>query len=347
MDRKIIHVDMDAFFAAVEVRDNPSLKGKPVIVGGVSERGVVCTCSYEARVFGIKSAMPGFIAKKKCPKGIFINPRIQRYKEVSSRIFETFYGITPYVEPVSIDEAYLDITHIKENPIYIAEIIKNDVLKKEGLTLSVGISYNKFLAKIASDWNKPNGIKIIERKMVPKILFDLPINKVHGLGSKSVKKLNNIGVFNIEQLHELSKEFMIEYLGKMGAEVYNRIRGVDNREINIFRERKSVGREITLKRDTNNKTELSIYIRRFSNSIAQTLKKLNIRGKTITIKLKTSSFENHTKSKTLNRYIFKEEEIYEEAINILNDIVLDSDIRLIGVSISSLKENTKEQLSLF
>lgn len=132
MDRKIIHVDMDAFFASVEVRDNPTLKGKPVIVGGVSERGVVCTCSYEARIFGIKSAMPGFIAKKKCPKGIFIDPRIQRYKEVSSRIFETFYGITPYVEPVSIDEAYLDITHIKENPIYIAEIIKEDVLRKEG-----------------------------------------------------------------------------------------------------------------------------------------------------------------------------------------------------------------------
>lgn len=347
MERKIIHVDMDAFFAAVEVKDNPRLRGKPIIVGGVSERGVVCTCSYEARAFGVRSAMPGFIAKKKCPEGIFLNPRIQRYKEVSKKIFEIFYSITSYVEPVSIDEAYLDITHLSEDSMCIAEIIKNEVLEREGLTLSVGISYNKFLAKIASDWNKPNGIKVINKEMIPKILFDLPINKVHGLGSKSVKRLNNIGIFNIEQLYSLSEEFMIEYLGKMGMEIYDRIRGIDNRSVNISRERKSIGREITLKRDTNDKEQLSIYLRSFSISIAKTLEKLNIRGKTITIKLKTSSFENHTKSRTLNKYIFKEEEIYEEAIKILNNIVLDREIRLIGVSLSSLRENTKEQLSLF
>lgn len=345
LERRILHVDMDAFFAAVEVLDNKALRGKPVIVGGTSERGVVATCSYEARKYGVRSAMPIFMAKGKCPHGIYLPVRHYRYREISKKIFNIFYELTPYVEPLSIDEAFLDITHIDKNPIYIGDLIKEKVKNEIGLTLSVGISYNKFLAKLASDWNKPSGLKVITKEMVPNILLPLPINKVYGLGTKSVKKLNNIGIFTIEDLYNLSEEFFIDYFGKWGKEIYERIRGVDNREVKVTRERKSIGRETTLREDTNNKEKLKEYIKRFSYDIGETMKGKNISGKTITIKIKTSDFINHTKSKTLNNYISSQEEIYREAIEVLNTIDFTETIRLIGVSVSSLKESRIEQLS--
>ncbi|MEW8956080.1 DNA polymerase IV [Clostridium sp.] len=345
MERRILHVDMDAFFAAVEVLDNKTLRGKPVIVGGTSERGVVATCSYEARKYGVRSAMPIFMAKGKCPHGVYLPVRHYRYREISKKIFNIFFEITSYVEPLSIDEAFLDITHIDKNPIYIGNLIKDKVKDEIGLTLSVGISYNKFLAKLASDWNKPSGLKVITKEMVPNILLPLPINKVYGLGTKSVKKLNNIGIFTIEDLYNLSEEFFIDYFGKWGKEIYERIRGVDNREVKVTRERKSVGRETTLREDTNNKEKLKEYIKRFSYDIGETMKGKNISGKTITIKIKTSDFVSHTKSKTLNNYISSQEEIYREALEVLNTIDFTETIRLIGVSVSSLKESRIEQLS--
>lgn len=347
MKRKIIHVDMDAFFASVEVLDNPKLRGLPVIVGGTSNRGVVATCSYEARVFGVKSAMPIFMAKEKCPKGVFLPVRYSRYIEISKKIFDIFYKITPLVEPVSIDEAYLDVTDLEEESFEIARIIKNEVKNRIGLTLSVGISYNKFLAKLASDWNKPNGLKIITKEMVPDILLPLPIHKVHGLGPKSVKKLNNIGVFTIEELFLLPKEMFYQYFGKFGVEIYDRIRGIDNREIRVSRERKSIGRETTLKSDTEDKNILKEYLRIFSETIEKTLVNKQMMGKTITIKIKTSSFINHTKSKTLNGYIYTKEDILNEGFELLKEVELTEKIRLIGLSISSLKDKVEEQISFF
>lgn len=227
MHRIILHVDMDAFFASVEQLDNPQLRGKPVIVGGVSERGVVSTCSYEARKFGVKSAMPVFMAQRLCPKGHFVRVRYHRYKEISNKIFAIFREVTQFVEPLSIDEAYLDVTNSRflsgmEAAIYI----KSRVLKEIGLTLSIGISYNKFLAKLASDWNKPNGIKVIDKDMIPKILLPLSISKIHGLGKKSVQRLNNMGIYIIKDLYPLNKEFFLEYLGKSGLDIYERIRGI-------------------------------------------------------------------------------------------------------------------------
>jgi DNA polymerase IV len=340
-----MHVDMDAFFASVEVLDNPSLKGKPVMVGGTSDRGVVATCSYEARKFGVRSAMPAFMAKAKCPNGIFLPVRHWRYREVSNQIFDIFYKITPYVEPLSIDEAYLDITELGKEPVVIANYIKEKVRRDIGLTLSVGISYNKFLAKLASDWNKPNGLKIISKDMIPKVLFPLPISKVYGLGQKSVKKLNDIGIFSIEELYRLPKELFVEYFGKFGIEIYDRIRGIDNREVSISRERKSIGKETTLRTDTDNKAELKEYIRSFSHGISAVLKNKNMTGKTITLKIKTSSFVNHTKSRTLNHYVSSGEDICKEAFSILEELELQEKIRLIGVSISSLKDNKIEQIS--
>ena len=345
MHRIILHVDMDAFFASVEQLDNPQLRGKPVIVGGVSERGVVSTCSYEARKFGVKSAMPVFMAQRLCPKGHFVRVRYHRYKEISNKIFAIFREVTQLVEPLSIDEAYLDVTNSRflsgmEAAIYI----KSRVLKEIGLTLSIGISYNKFLAKLASDWNKPNGIKVIDKDMIPKILLPLSI---HGLGKKSVQRLNNMGIYIIKDLYPLNKEFFLEYLGKSGLDIYERIRGIDKRIVEVNRDRKSYGRETTLKFDTDEIEELEPYIQEFCKELAATLVRQNIYIKTITVKYKTIVFENHTRSRTLNTYTNNYQIIYKTAMDILHEEKLENRIRLIGVTLSSIREEDVQQLTLF
>lgn len=348
MSRIILHVDMDAFFASVEQLDNPKLKGKPVIVGGVSERGVVSTCSYEARRYGVKSAMPVFIAQRLCPNGYFLKVRYYRYKEISNKIFNIFREVTQLVEPLSIDEAYLDVTESRfKNGMEAAIYIKNRVLKEIGLTLSIGISYNKFLAKLASDWNKPNGIKVIEKEMIPEILMPLSIAKIHGLGKKSVQRLNNMGIYIIEDLYSLNKEFFLEYLGKNGLEIYERIRGIDSRVIESNRDRKSYGRETTLKFNTHEIEELEVYIKGFCKELSENLVKQNIYIKTITVKFKTELFENHTRSKTLNTYTNNYNIIYKTAMDILYEEELKSDIRLIGVTLSSIREENIQQMTLF
>lgn len=348
MNNNILHVDMDAFFASVEQLDNPELKGKPVIVGGISERGVVSTCSYEARKYGVHSAMPIFMAKEKCPNGIFVSGRYGRYTKISQEIFKILSDVTPIIEQVSIDEGYLDLSQSRfENGIDAARYIKNKVFKEIGLTISVGISYNKFLAKLASDWNKPNGIKEISRSMIPDILLPLPLSKIHGLGKISVGKLNNMGIFYIKDLYNMEKKFYIEYLGKNGLDIYDRIRGIDNRKIETIRERKSVGKERTLKFDTDNKEELLQYLKEFSFEIEEMLCAKNVVGKTVTLKFKTKDFENHTRSRTLNNYISHHEDIFNVSKELLESEELKSNLRLIGVSISSFKEKEIEQMTLF
>ncbi len=348
MNNNILHVDMDAFFASVEQMDNPELKGKPVIVGGISERGVVSTCSYEARKYGVHSAMPIFMAKEKCPNGIFVSGRYGRYTKISQEIFKILSDVTPIIEQVSIDEGYLDLSQSRfENGIDAARYIKNKVFKEIGLTISVGISYNKFLAKLASDWNKPNGIKEISRSMIPDILLPLPLSKIHGLGKISVGKLNNMGIFYIKDLYNMDKKFYIEYLGKNGLDIYDRIRGIDNRKIETIRERKSVGKERTLKFDTDNKEELLQYLKEFSFEIEEMLCAKNVVGKTVTLKFKTKDFENHTRSRTLNNYISQHEDIFNVSKELLESEELKSNLRLIGVSISSFKEKEIEQMTLF
>ena len=348
MNRLILHVDMDAFFASVEQLDNKNLRGKPVIVGGVSERGVVSTCSYEARKYGIHSAMPIFIARKLCPHGIYVRTRMYRYKEVSNEVFNILKDVTDIIEPLSIDEAYLDITNSRfKSGIEAANYIKSRVLREIGLTISIGISYNKFLAKLASDWNKPNGIKIITKDMIPDILLPFSVSKIYGLGKKSVEKLNNMGIFTVKDLYDMPKEFYIEYLGKYGLEIYDRIRGIDNREVESQRDRKSYGRERTLKIDTKEKEDLLEYLYDFSKEISNQLIRKNLEGKTITVKYKTEDFQSHTRSKTLNFYTNNFQDIYKVCEEILNNEVINENIRLIGVTVSSFKENTVEQLTLF
>ena len=348
MDKIILHVDMDAFFAAVEQMDNPNLKGMPVIVGGISERGVVSTCSYEARKYGVHSGMPIFIAQKLCPHGIYLKSRYYRYKEISNKIFEIFREVTELVEPLSIDEAYLDVTNSYfKNGLEAAKYIKKRVYRELSLTLSIGISYNKFLAKLASDWNKPSGVKIITKEMIPKILFPLSISKIYGLGSKSVKKLNDMGFFTIGELYEMPINFYVEYLGKNGLDIYYRIRGIDNREISVCRDRKSYGKERTLKTDTNDKEELLLYLKEFSLFISKELKSKNIKGKTITIKYKTRNFESHTRSRTLNYYTNDYDDFFKISSEIIELETFKDRIRLIGMTISSFMESSEEQLSIF
>lgn len=228
-----------------------------------------------------------------------------------------------------------------------ARYIKNRVYREIGLTLSIGISYNKFLAKLASDWNKPNGIKEITKEMIPDILLPLSISKVHGLGKISVAKLNNMGIYYIKDLYNMPKEFYLEYLGKSGIDIYNRIRGIDNRKVEVVRERKSVGKERTLKFDTKIKEELLEYIKEFSFEIEDILSRKNVMGKTVTLKYKTKDFENHTRSKTLNYYVNTQIEIFEIAKELLEAEQLKDEIRLIGVSVSSFKENELQQITLF
>ncbi|AYE33389.1 DNA polymerase IV [Clostridium septicum] len=348
MNKIILHVDMDAFFAAVEQMDNPNLKGMPVIVGGISERGVVSTCSYEARKYGVHSGMPIFIAQKLCPHGIYLKSRYYRYKEISNKIFEIFREVTELVEPLSIDEAYLDVTNSYfKNGLEAAKYIKKRVYRELSLTLSIGISYNKFLAKLASDWNKPSGVKIITKEMIPKILFPLSISKIYGLGSKSVKKLNDMGFFTIGELYEMPINFYVEYLGKNGLDIYYRIRGIDNREISVCRDRKSYGKERTLKTDTNDKEELLLYLKEFSLFISKELKSKNIKGKTITIKYKTRNFESHTRSRTLNYYTNDYDDFFKISSEIIELETFKDRIRLIGMTISSFMESSEEQLSIF
>lgn len=343
----IIHVDMDAFFASVEELDFPDLIGKPVIVGGGEHRGVVTTANYIARKYGVHSAMPGFKAKRLCPNGIFRPIRYERYKEISKEIFNILYEVTPLVEPLSIDEAFLDVTNLEQSPLVVANNLKKLVKERVGLTVSVGISYNKFLAKLASDWNKPDGLKVINKEQVPDILRPLAVRRVYGIGEKTSKRLNQKGIYTVNDLLNLTKEYLLDNFGKLGIEIYDRVRGIDNRCIKTDRERKSYGKETTLNDDIRSKDVMKGYLHDFSISIFKALNNSNMHGKTITLKYRTASFETYTRSKTLDRYIQAIEEIYSTSLAILETIEFKEPIRLIGLTISNVKECSIYQISIF
>lgn len=348
MNRKILHVDMDAFFASVEQMDHPELKGKPVIVGGSSDRGVVATCSYEARKYGIHSAQPTYMAKKLCPHAIFVRGNHSRYSEVSRLVFNILYDICDKVQVVSIDEAYLDVSDLYYSPIYIAKHIKQRVKSEIGLTLSVGISYNKFLAKLASDWNKPDGIKEITKEMVPDILKPLPIRKVHGLGKKTVEKLNKIGIFTIDDMLKYDREFYDTFLGKFGLEIYDRIHGIDDRPVRVSSEgRKSIGTENTLSEDVDDIDVLKEHLFHFAQKIETIMARKSVSAKTITIKLKTFDFHQHTRSKTLMHYVHDHQSIYQIACDLLDEYSLSTKVRLIGLTVSNFENREQEQLTFF
>ncbi|MGB5388225.1 MAG: DNA polymerase IV [Eudoraea sp.] len=343
--RKIIHVDMDAFYASVEQLDNPELKGKPVAVGGSEKRGVVSAASYEARKYGVKSAMSGYLARQNCPHIIFVKPRFHRYKEVSQQIREIFLDYTDMVEPLSLDEAYLDVTlNKKGNPsaTLIAQEIRQRIFNELGLTASAGISINKFVAKIASDYKKPDGQKTVNPEEVLQFLEDLEIRKFYGVGKVTADKMYKLGVFTGKDLKGKSLQFLEEHFGKSGAHYYHVVRGIHNSEVKPNRIPKSVGAERTFSENLSSEIFLLERLDQIAQELESRLKKSEIAGKTITLKIKYSDFSLHTRSKTLPYFMADKNLILETAKELLYQGKLENSVRLLGISLANLNTHISE-----
>ncbi len=337
--RKIIHVDMDAFYASVEQLDNPELRGKPVAVGGSGTRGVISAASYEARKFGIKSAMSGTLARKYCSDLIFVSPRFSRYKEISSQIRKIFLEYTDLVEPLSLDEAYLDVTKNKkglESATLLAQDIREKIFKKTGLTASAGISINKFVAKVASDYNKPNGQKTVEPHEVISFLENLEIRKFYGVGKVTCEKMYKLGIFTGFDLKQKSSEFLESNFGKSGSYYYNIVRGIHLSSVKPTRVQKSIAAERTFSDNLTSEVFLEDKLIQVANELEKRLSKSKIAGKTITLKLKYSDFTVQTRSKTLKYYISDRDLILDVGKELLYQNRLKNSVRLIGLSLSNL-----------
>lgn len=341
--RAIVHVDLDAFYASCEELDNISLRGKALAVAGKSDRAIITTANYKAREYGIHSAMPVFIAKNLCENLIIVPMRRKRYLEKSKEVFDLLSTYTDIIEKVSIDESYLDLTDINPDYKFLKEM-QDNILKKTGLSVSIGMSTNKFLAKLASDWNKPRGIKIISKDEVPDILMDLDIRKIHGIGKKSEDKLRNLGIDKVCDLYNLEEDFLINLFGKSGEDIYKRIRGIDDREVQTKIKRKSLGTENTFF-PTDNRKDLENYIKIFSGEVSQDLIKRNLLGFTLTIKLKNDKFKIRTKSRTYENGLYKKEDIYREGLILFREFYDDEKIRLIGLTVSNLSDLKIHQLT--
>lgn len=339
----ILHIDCDAFYTSCEEIRNPKLKKRPMAVGGLSNKSIITTANYEARKFGIHSAMPVFMAKDLCPNLILVKVDHPYYREKSFQVFDLVKAKARLFEQVSIDEAYIEID--LNDPLFFAKSLQKEVLDKTEIPISIGISYNKFLAKLASDWNKPFGIKYIGRDDVGKILPDLPVGKVHGIGRRATEKLNRIGIYKVSDLLKLDKIFLEELFGKGGDYIYNVIRGIDDRPVNTTRDRKSIGKERTFSKNTNDKELLKEYLRKISDLIEIEMIKKDIQAKTVSIKLKDENFKNQTRSITLQEPIFLADDIYIEAGNLLDEAFKGEYIRLIGISLSNLSDRNMNQLS--
>lgn len=344
-NRKIIHVDMDAFYASVEQMDNPLLRGKPIAVGGSENRGIVAAASYEARKFGVRSAISGVMAKKNCPELIFVRPRFDRYKEISSKIQKIFYEYTDLVEPLSLDEAYLDVTHNKKGNLsatLLAQEIRQRIFDEVGLTASAGISVNKFVAKIASDFNKPNGQKTVRPDEVLSFLEELPIRKFYGVGKVTTEKMYQLGVFTGVELKSKSLEFLEMHFGKSGTFYYNVVRGIHNSLVKSNRITKSVAAEHTFDVNLSSEVFMMEQLEIIAIALEKRLKKHNVAGKTITLKIKYSDFTQQTRSKTLPYYIADKTLIVEVVKELLYQERMKDSVRLLGISLNNLNTEQKK-----
>ncbi|MFY0652531.1 MAG: DNA polymerase IV [Cyclobacteriaceae bacterium] len=341
--RKIIHIDMDAFYASVEQRDNPELKGKPVAVGGSRQRGVVAAASYEARKYGVHSALPSITAYRRCPDIIFIKPRFQVYKEVSNQIREIFFDYTDLVEPLSLDEAYLDVTRNKKgmpSATLIAREIKQRVKETTDLTASAGISINKFLAKTASDINKPDGLTLIKPEEAVGFVEHLKIEKFFGIGKVTANKMKRMGIHLGKDLKNKPLKFLQTHFGKAGSYYFNIARAIDNRSVNPNRIRKSVSVENTFERDVTTKSEVLQELSDLSKTLYDRIEKSKAYGRTLTIKYKFEDFSQRTKSKTISKFIQSQNEIIQLSNDMVNAETEDfPPIRLLGLSLSNLEND--------
>lgn len=346
-NRKIIHVDMDAFYASVEQMDNPSLRGKPIAVGGGETRGVVSAASYEARKFGVRSAMSGYLAKKNCPDLIFVRPRFDRYREISLKIRKIFFEFTDLVEPLSLDEAYLDVTENKKgNPsaTLIATEIRKRIFEETGLTASAGISINKFVAKVASDYNKPNGQKTVGPEEVIEFLEQLPIKKFYGVGKVTAERMYSLGIFTGLDLKSKTLDFLDKNFGKSGRFYYNVVRGIHLSEVKAQRVAKSVAAEHTFSENLTSEIFMLQKLEKTAGELERRLKKHQIAGKTITLKIKYSDFTLQTRSKTLPYFISDKSLIYEASKELLLQERMKNSVRLLGISVTNLNTEVKKTI---
>ena len=342
--RKIIHVDMDAFYASVEQMDNPDLKGKAIAVGGGGKRGVISAASYEARKFGVKSAMAGNLAAKLCPELIFVRPNFERYSEISKKIKAIFFDYTDLVEPLSLDEAYLDVTKNKKgNPSasLLAKEIRERIFNEVGLTASAGISINKFIAKVASDYNKPNGQKTVNPEEVITFLEALDIRKFYGVGKVTAEKMYQKGIFTGLDLKQKSLDYLNDNFGKSGRYYYYVVRGIHNSEVKPNRIRKSLATERTFSENLSSEIFMLEKLEHIAEEVSRRLNKSNVAGKTVTLKIKYSDFTLQTRSKTLPYYISDKSIILETAKDLLYQEKPTNSVRLLGISMSNLNTENK------
>ena len=338
--RKIIHIDMDAFYTSVEQMDNPDLKGKPIVVGGSADRGVVAAASYEARKFGIKSAMSSVIAKKKCKNLIFIKPRFERYKEISNRIRNIFHEYTDLVEPLSLDEAFLDVTINKKNIEFASDIAKEIRLRIKneiGITASAGISINKFTAKVATEVNKPDGQKIIHPENIELFLEVLPIHKFFGVGKVTAKKMNDLGIFCGLDLKKKSLTFLLYNFGKSGRLFHEIVRGTQDNPVEPNRLRKSIGAEKTFSQNLKSESFMLEKLNDIADELEKRMLKSESKGRTVTVKLKFSDFTRQTRSVTLDDYVQKKTDFFHVIESLLYKEKILKSVRLLGISISNLE----------
>jgi DNA polymerase-4 len=343
---------MDAFYASVEQLDNPDLKGKPVIVGGTSKRGVVSAASYEARKFNIHSAMPIARAMKLCPHGVFLPVRMKRYKEISSKVFSIFQKYTPPVEPLSLDEAFLDVTgsgKLFGAAADIAQKIRNEVFSETGLTISAGVAASKLVAKIASDINKPDGLTIVPAGKEAEFLTPLPIKRLWGVGKKTRETLGLLGVHTIGDITGLSLKLLEQKFGKHGRSLYNAALGLDERDVETEHETKSLGHEFTFDSDLMEIKAIQRELLELAGMVAKRLRSYQLQGRTITLKVKYHDFKQITRSITSSQYTADSKYIYEESLRLLTKTKAgQKPIRLLGISVSGLKqENRTSQQLLF
>lgn len=340
--RKVIHIDMDAFFASVEQRDNPELRGKPVAVGGSSARGVVAAASYEARVFGVRSAMPSVRAARLCPELIFCKPRFDVYKAVSQQIRAVFLHFTPHVEPLSLDEAYLDVTDDLRgigSATRIAELIRARIKAETGLTASAGVSYNKFLAKIASDQNKPDGMCVIRPGEGAAFVAKLPVKRFHGIGPRGAEKMAALGIETGADLAMRDLAFLRQHFGSQADYLYRAARGIDLRRVRADRPRKSVGGERTFERDIGSGPALREVLERIITLVWERIERSGARGRTVTLKLKDTGFRTITRAKSLPAPVADEAQFAEAARALLDSVLpLPQPVRLMGLTLSALEE---------
>ena len=343
--RKIIHVDMDAFYASVEQMDFPELKGKPLAVGGGEKRGVVSAASYEARKYGVRSAMSGALAKKRCPELIFVKPRFKRYKEISKKIRTIFYDYTDLVEPLSLDEAYLDVTENKKGMLSatrIAEEIRARILNEVGLTASAGISINKFIAKVASDYHKPNGQKTVNPEEVLSFLEALDIKKFYGIGKVTGEKMYLKGIYTGKDLKGKSIAYLEEHFGKSGASYYYIVRGIHTSKVKPYRTQKSIAAERTFYNNISSEIYMLEKLQHIAEELEKRLKRNNIAGKTVTLKIKYSDFTLQTRSKTIPYFISDKSMILETAKELLFQEKPKNSVRLLGISLGNLNTSEKK-----